>query len=118
MESLTGEIGVQHGGQQYSLMLGLRGIAKLQAKYGKDLAVIRHADAAAEELPDLGVYLDIVDIALERHHPDATPALGEQMLMADMALPGRLLAAAFPSADVDAAKTAKASRPGKKPARR
>jgi len=118
MENLTGEISVQHQGQDYLLMLGLRGVAKLQAKYGKNLDVIRTADAGVEELPDLGVYLDIVDIALERYHPDADPAIADQLLAADMSLPGLLLAAAFPSADGDAGKTAKVGRGGKKPARR
>lgn len=117
MNQITGEIAVKHEGREYALMLGLRGISKLQAKYGRDLAVIRDMKAESDQLPDISVFLDIVDIALERHHPDAPADLAESLLLADFSLPGQLVAAAFPTAEPAAAK-GRGGRAGKKPARR
>ncbi|MDS9468211.1 hypothetical protein RGQ15_11600 [Paracoccus sp. MBLB3053] len=118
MQMLTGEVIVQHQGVEYRLMLGLRGIAKLQDQYGARLDPIRNMGQGEDEIPDFNVLLNIVDIALERHHPNAGADLSEHLLIEDMALPGKLLKAAFPEAKPAASKPAGDKPSGKAKARR
>lgn len=96
MASFTGEVIAKLGDEEYCLALGLRGVAKLQEQYGANLDPIHNLGQEEGELPDFSVLLRIVDVALERHHPDAPGDVAEMLLAADMALPGKLLTAAFP----------------------
>lgn len=93
---ITGEVTATHDGSEYTLLLGLRGIAKLQEEYGADLAPLSKM-GDGDSMPDMNVLLRVVDIALSRYHPDAGEDVAEGLLMADMNLPGKLLAAAFPT---------------------
>ncbi|AZV00202.1 hypothetical protein pben1_p45 [Paracoccus phage vB_PbeS_Pben1] len=111
MADFTGEVIAKVGGQEYRLALGLRGIARLQEEYGANLDPIQGMGQAEGDLPDFSVLLRIVDVALERHHPEVAGDVAEQLLAADMSLPGKLLTAAFPDQKSE-------GRPGKSKARR
>lgn len=95
---ITGEIIASFEGREYRLMLGLRGIARLQEEYGADLAPLSEM-GESDSMPDMNVLLRVVDIALMRHHDDVGEDVAEGLLMQDMNLPGKLLAAAFPTVE-------------------
>lgn len=104
MAQITGEITATLAGTTYQLCLGMRGIAKLQQEYGQQLDPITKLDPETEELPDFGVMLRIMELALERHHPDADAWIADDLIRQDAAVVFRLIEAAFPSAeDGDAA---------------
>ncbi|RJL13690.1 hypothetical protein [Paracoccus siganidrum] len=95
---ITGEITASFEGREYRLMLGLRGIARLQEEYGKELTPLMEM-SEGNSIPDMNVLLRVVDIALMRHHDDVGEDVAEGLLMQDMDLPGKLLAAAFPTVE-------------------
>jgi hypothetical protein len=126
MAEITGEITATFGGTSYRLVLGMRGLALLQAEYGLDLAPILgnpgeappedpaegvdpaeaaepDAAQAAQRLPDIGALIRVVEVSLARYHPNADPYLGSDLLQADMSLAPRLIFAAIPQGDEDAA---------------
>lgn len=102
MADFTGEIRASVGETEYRLMLGLRGMAQLQTEYGVDLKPIMSMGDDKDQVPDISVLLRVVDISLERHHPDVDDTVAEALLMQDMTLPGQLIGAAFPSVQQDA----------------
>lgn len=107
MSAFTGELTEIFGNTEYRLVLGLRGIAALQAEFGKNLDPIlsmmgQGGDASENKaLPDFTVLFRIVALALDRCHKEdaANMDVIEGLLAQDMSLPGRLIAAAFPQAD-------------------
>lgn len=122
MEGITGEVTAQHGGKEYRLYLGMRGIGRLQEEYGKDLApLMADPDAAKGGVPDMGPLVRVVEVSLLRYHPDADPYLADDLLRTDLSLPGRLIASAIPGAADEAPPAggrARAARAGKQKARR
>lgn len=97
-DQITGEVSVRFEGKEYTLMLGPRGIGKLQKEYGRRLEPLMEM-GQGDDLPDVNVLLRVVDIGLERHHADATEDVAEGLLMGDWGLPGRLIAGAFPTVE-------------------
>ncbi|RWR31355.1 hypothetical protein D2T31_04980 [Sinirhodobacter populi] len=114
MAEFTGEFSHTVGGKTYRLALGLRGIAVLQQELGKDLAPLQIEDG---DHADFNVLLRVVEVALQRHHPDAGPEVAEEILASDLSIWARLVAAAFPDAP-EGTDTAKGGRTGKPKARR
>ncbi|MBK4216135.1 hypothetical protein JJJ17_09375 [Paracoccus caeni] len=121
MSAITGEVTVKHAGKTYRLYLGIRGIGHLQQEFGADLAPLfkDDTDLDAGVPPEMTPLLRVVELALSRHHTDADDYLADDLLAADMSLPGKLIAAAIPSgADVDAGGSTGAKTTGKRKARR
>lgn len=123
MQTITGEVAVTHDGQEYRLFLGMRGIGRLQEEFGKDLAPFMglQEDGGDNAIPEMTPLLRVIEVSLTRHHPEADPYLADALLAADLALPGKLIAAAIPGAADEAPPAggrAKAARAGKQKARR
>lgn len=100
MAKMLGEVNVSVGGESYCLRLTMRGIATLQDEYGQNLEPILALKKG--ELPHFGVCLRVVELALQRYHPEAGPDVADDILTQDMAIFGTLLEAAFPQAEVQA----------------
>lgn len=94
MSQITGVVTVRHKDKDYSLMLGMSGLAKLQQEYGKDLAPLV---AMFEEkvMPDFAVLLRVTQIALERYHPDVNAWLADDLLQNDFSVGARVISEAF-----------------------
>lgn len=107
MAKILGEVDVTVGGKEYCLRLTMRGIATLQDEFGQGLEPILNIKPG--ELPHFGVCLRVVELALKRHHPDATADDADDILTQDMAIFGKVIEAAFPVAEEQA-------KPGKKKA--
>jgi hypothetical protein len=110
MTDPTGAIEVEHGGETYCLRLTMRGIARLQAKHGRNVAGM--LDGTAGDMPDMAAVLDIVSEALQKGHGmKATEAddLADEIATADPLIVGSIMVAAFPSAEGNAKKKAKAA---------
>jgi hypothetical protein len=107
MAKMLGEVDVTVGGKEYCLRLTMRGIAALQDEYGQGLEPILNIKAG--ELPHFGVCLRVVELALKRHHPEATADDADDILTQDMTIFGKVIEAAFPVPEEDDA-------PGKKKA--
>lgn len=97
MAKMLGEVTASVGGETYRLRLTMRGIATLQDEYGQNLDPI--LSLADGELPHFGVCLRVVELALQRYHPDAGPDVADDILTQDMGIFGQLLEAAFPQAE-------------------
>lgn len=97
MAKMLGEVNVSAGGKTYCLRLTMRGIATLQDEYGQNLAPILNLQPG--ELPHFGVCLRVIELALQRHHPEAGPEVADDILTQDMGVFGELLEAAFPQAE-------------------
>lgn len=106
-----GEIDVDHNGKVYSLRLTMRGLASLQDEFGHNLDPILSLKPG--QLPHFGVCLRVVELALQKHHPDATKDLADDILSDDMGVFARVIAAAFPQPEATAANEPK---PGKRTA--
>lgn len=118
MAQITGEITATLGDKTYQLCLGMIGFAQLQQEYGQQLEPITKLDPEREELPDFGVIVRIVEIALQRHHPEANRYVADDLCRQDMSLVYRLLEAAMPAGAEDAGGKGKAGGAKKTPARR
>lgn len=123
MQTITGEVAVTHGGQEYRLFLGMRGIGKLQEEFGKDLAPFMglEDDGDDKAIPEMTPLLRVIEVSLARYHPEADPYLADALLAADLGLPGKLIAAAIPGAEREAPPAggrATAARAGKQKVRR
>lgn len=94
MTNPMGELTVTVGGKEYNLRLTMRSIAVLQQEYGQELAPV--LGLAPGALPDFGVCLRVVDLALRKHHPDLEGDVADDILTQDMTIFGRLIQAAFP----------------------
>lgn len=103
MADPTGTVEVEFGGETYCLRLTMRGIARLQAKHGRNLAGM--LDGSAGAIPDMEAVLDLVSEALQKGQ-DMKPAeaddLADEMATADPLLVGRIIAAAFPDPEGNA----------------
>lgn len=108
MTDPTGAVEVELGGETYSLRLTMRGIARLQAKHGRNLAGM--LDGTAGDVPDMEAVLDLVSEALQRGH--GLPAkeaddIADELATANPMIVGTILAGAFPDAEGNARPKAK-----------
>lgn len=97
MADATGTIRETFGGETYELRLTMRGIAALQAEFGKNIAGL--LDDTAEGFPDFAPLLALVSTALQKGSgmtKEAADDLSDEMLTADPQLVGRVIHAAFP----------------------
>jgi hypothetical protein len=99
MASIVGEVAVKADGKTWTQRLSLRGLATLQDEYGTDLQQIIGIEAGA--IPHFGAILRVIELALKKHHPEATPDDAEAILTADLSVFGRVIEAAFPAAEVN-----------------
>jgi hypothetical protein len=97
MAKMLGDVTVSVGGEEYRLRLTMRGIATLQDEFGKNLDPILNLQPG--DLPHFGVCIRVVELALKRYHPDASPDVADDILTQDMGIFGQLLEAAFPQGD-------------------
>jgi hypothetical protein len=99
MADITGALSVEHNGARYSLRLTMRGIAKLQEEFGRDIAGLLSGDVAT--VPDFGAILRVVEIALAKGNPsmadDKIKDLADDIATVDLV--GRIVQAAFPDAE-------------------
>lgn len=98
MARAIGEIDVVSGGKTYCLRLTMKSLAVLQDEFGQDLGGIMNMKAGA--LPNLKLCLRMIELGLQKHHPDASADLADEIATADMSVIGRLISAAFPDAEV------------------
>ena len=100
MTDPTGVVEVEFGGETYSLRLTMRGIARLQAKHGRNLAGM--LDGTAGAMPDMAAVLDLVSEALQKGHgmkAGEADELADELATADPMIVGTILAGAFPDAE-------------------
>lgn len=101
MAAFTGELNVAHNGRDLTLRLTLAGLARLQDKYGPDIAGLLDENRSDEEILPFGIMLDVISVSLQkgmRMPEDEAEELADDILSADPDVLGRLLSAAFPSA--------------------
>lgn len=101
----TGALEVEHGDKTYCLRLTMRGIARLQARHGRNLAGL--LDGSAGDIPDMAAVLDLVSEALQKGEGiKAAEAddLADELATADPMVVGRILGAAFPDLEGNAPK--------------
>jgi hypothetical protein len=111
MTDPTGAVEVEHGGETYSLRLTMRGIARLQAKHGRNLAGM--LDGTAGDIPDMTAVLDLVSEALQKGQglkPAEADDLADEIATADPLIIGTIIAATFPDAVGNARPKPKAKR--------
>jgi hypothetical protein len=97
MTDPTGAVEVEFGGKSYSLRLTMRGIARLQAKHGRNLAGL--LDGTAGDVPDMGAVLDLVSEALQKGEGIAAAEadeLADELATANPMIIGLIVTAAFP----------------------
>jgi hypothetical protein len=94
MAKAVGEVIAKVGGQEYCLRLTMRSLATLQDEYGQALAPITAVKPG--EIPQFGVCLRMIELALKKHHPEADASVADDIFTDDMEIIGRLLAATFP----------------------
>lgn len=95
----TGAVEIEFGGKTLSLRLTMRGIARLQAKHGRNLAGM--LDGTAGDVPDMGAVLDLVSEALQKGSGLKAPEaddLADELATADPLIVGRIIGGAFPDA--------------------
>lgn len=96
MAMMTGEISARLGDAEYTLLLSMRGVSKLQAEFGDDF--LQQLQSANDKLPPMDLCLRVVEIALDRHHKGADIAgIADDLLTADLGLVRRIFEATFPS---------------------
>ena len=103
----TGAVEIEFGGKTHSLRLTMRGIARLQAKHGRNLAGM--LDGTAGDVPDMGAVLDLVSEALQKGSGLKAPEaddLADELATADPLIVGKIIAAAFPDPEGNAKKGA------------
>ncbi|MFE3839658.1 hypothetical protein [Pseudogemmobacter sonorensis] len=93
MAIITGESWVRVGDKEYHLHLSMRGIAALQEEYGSDLGAFISAPSGG--LRDFGPLLRLTEVALRRHHPDATLDEADDILSQNPSAAMDLFNAAF-----------------------
>ena len=98
MADSRGALKVTAGGQDYTLWLGMSGLAEMQAKHGQDvlqkLEPPEGADAAW--VPDLNIVLDLLMASLQRYHDDADRFVADEIFAENEGVVLHLLSAAFP----------------------
>ncbi|ABN75749.1 hypothetical protein Rsph17029_0636 [Rhodobacter sphaeroides ATCC 17029] len=83
------------GGRAVTLHLGMRGLGKLQDEFGQQLEPILGA-FEEQRLPHFGAIVRVVEVALERHHPEAGSDLADDIVAEHPQVFAQLLEAAFP----------------------
>ncbi|WP_411839246.1 hypothetical protein [Paracoccus sp. ME4] len=111
MAQITGVVTAVHDGTEYSLILGMSGLARLQEEYGKDMAPIV-AMFEEGEMPDFAVLLRVTELALQRHHPEGGRELADDLLTADITVPVRVINAAFEGLQAQGGKAGKGTAGG------
>lgn len=112
MADVTGTIREEFGGKVYDLRLSMRGLARLQVKYGDNVAGL--LDGTVGEVPKFDVFLDIVSEALQKGSKlpvSEADDLADELLTADVDLVERVIAALFPKASINGAAPGKAKGP-------
>ncbi|SCY61525.1 hypothetical protein [Paracoccus tibetensis] len=99
MNAITGEVVVTARGETYRLCLGMIGLAQLQKEYGQHLGPITDLDLKEGELPDFSVMVRVVDLALDRYHPEHDKWVADDILREDLSTFLRLVEGAFPEPD-------------------
>lgn len=109
MADVTGTHYHEHAGTRYAFRLTMRGLATLQAEFGRDIAGIL---SGGNGIPDFAAILRIVEVALERGTPSLSPdqvkELAEDMANGDLV--GAIVKAAFPDAQEDQGGNGKAGK--------
>ena len=95
---MTGAVQVKHGGVSYQLRLTMRGIAELQAEFGRDIAGL--LSGRDGDIPDFNAVLRLIEVALLKGTPsiDATTTSIVAEDIATIELVGKVVQAAFPEA--------------------
>lgn len=98
MADPRGALKVTAAGQDYTLWLGMSGLAELQARHGQDvLQKLDPPEGAGEAwVPDLNIVLDLLLASLQRHHADADRFTADEIFAENEGVVLQLLAAAFP----------------------
>ena len=99
MTDPTGVVEIEFDDKEYKLRLTMRGIARLQAKHGRNLAGL--LDGTAGSFPDMAAVLDIVSEALQKGSglkADKADDIADELATADPMIVGRIVTAAFPDA--------------------
>jgi hypothetical protein len=97
MADPTGAFHLEHGGKSYELRLTMRGIAKLQAKHGRNIAGM--LDGTAGDIPDMMAVLDLVSEALQKGSglsPEEADDVADELTTHDTSIVGSVVATAFP----------------------
>lgn len=105
MAGARGTLCVTLGGDEYTLFLGMSVIADLQDKHGQDVLekLQPPAGAGPNWVPDLGLVVDVVQGALQRHHSDTADRwLVDDILAEHAEVLGELMGAAFPAPQAEA----------------
>ena len=99
MSDPRGALKVTAGGKDYTLWLGMSGLAELQARHGQDvlLKLDPPEGAGAGWVPDLNIVLDLLIASLQRHHDDADRFTADEIFAENEGVVLALLAAAFPA---------------------
>ena len=99
----TGAVEITFGGETYCLRLTMRGIARLQAKHGRNLAGM--LDGTSGAIPEMDAVLDLVSEALQKGHDmpaKEADELADEIATADPLIVGRIIAGAFPDPEGNA----------------
>lgn len=109
MAMATGEIEVGHDGKLYRLRLTFGVLARLQERYGHES--MARMFGAEDGVPNFGACIALVELALQRHHPEADAQLADDMVTADPDIIRRLQEAAFPDPEAQPGKSQAAGTP-------
>lgn len=98
MTDPRGALKVTANGQEYTLWLGMSGLAELQSKHGQDvLGKLEPPEGAGDAwVPDLNIVLDLLMASLQRHHESADRFTADEIFAENEGVVLRLLTAAFP----------------------
>lgn len=99
MADFTGVIYESFGGKEYAMQLTMRGIARLQEKYGNTIGGL--LDGTVGDIPDFSPLLDLVSISLQKGSKlsaEDADEIADSILTADKEIVGRIVSAAFPEA--------------------
>lgn len=97
MADITGTIREDFGGKVYELRLTMRGLARLQDKYGNNVAGL--LDGTQGNIPNFGALIDLVAVSLVGVDTGDADEVADNILTSDTEIVGRIIAAAFPVAD-------------------
>lgn len=102
---IKGEVALSHDGDDYTLVLDFNALADFEDATGQNAVKL----LSGGEL-SIGQMRALIHAGLKQHHPKVTLADAGHILQSNMGALGEALAAAFPSAEGNAA-GAKAARP-------
>lgn len=101
MAQIVGDFDVALNGATYVLHMGMAQLGTLQDEFGTDLAPFMVLPKPGS-LPRFSAYVRLVEVALNRYHPDAPDTLAGDLVTANPMVVAELLAAAFPDAKLQA----------------